>query len=151
MSGEKIKEYLDSNHVKYTMITHSLAYTALEISESAHISAKNIAKTVIVKIDDKLAMVVLPANGKVDSGMLKNIANAKSVDMASEYEFQEQFPDCEVGAMPPFGNLYDMPVYVSEKLTQDEMIAFNAGNHSELMQLRYEDYSKLVQPTVIDM
>ncbi|WP_423064016.1 aminoacyl-tRNA deacylase [Candidiatus Paracoxiella cheracis] len=149
MTVKKLKDFLDKNKVKYVTINHSPAYTAQEIAEIAHVSAKELAKTVIVKVDGKLAMVVLPAHVKVNFGDVQKATGGKNVELASEFEFQEKFPGCELGAMPPFGNLYDMDVYVTEDLTKDKKIAFNAGTHSELIKLAYEDFEKLVKPRVI--
>ena len=142
----KIKEFLDKNKVKYVIVQHSSAYTAQEIAASAHISGKELAKTVIVKIDGKLAMAVLPASYKVSFEQLKSELAADKVRLAYEQEFMDKFPDCEVGAMPPFGNLYGMDVYVAESLTEEEEIAFNACSHTELIKLKYKDFDKLVKP-----
>ncbi|MDA0840856.1 MAG: YbaK/EbsC family protein [Planctomycetota bacterium] len=150
MPVRKLKEFLDANFVKYVCIRHSPAITAQEVAASAHISGKEIAKTVMVKIDGKLTMSVLPANEFVDLELLREIAGAHRVELATEADFEDRFPGCELGGMPPFGNLYGMDVYVSEALSEDEEIAFNAGNHSELIQLRYEDFRRLVQPKVIN-
>lgn len=149
MPVNKLKEFLDSHGVKYVTISHSQAYTAQRIAELTHIPGKELAKTVIVKLDDKFAMAVLPASKRVDLDYLKRGAKAKQVELASEAEFKDLFPDCEVGAMPPFGNLYDMDVYVAEQLTGDEEIAFNAGSHTELVRMSYEDFDNLVKPKVI--
>ena len=127
MPVKKLKEFLDSNKVKYVSISHSAAYTAQEIAASAHVPGKELAKTVIVKIDGKLAMAVLPASYKVDLAQLKEALGATTVELASEREFRDMFPGCETGGMPPFGNLFDMEVYVSAKLAEDQEIAFNAG------------------------
>ena len=148
MPGDKTREFLDSHYVKYITICHSPAFTAQEIAASAHIPGKELAKTVMVKIDGVMAMAVLPASLKVDFDCLREAAGADVVELASEKEFAELFPECEVGAMPPFGNLYDMPVYVADPLTEDAEIAFNAGNHSELIRIAYQDYERLVRPTV---
>ncbi len=149
MAVKKLKEYLDSQHVKYICITHSPAFTAQEVAASAHISGKQMAKTVIVKIGGQLAMVVLPAHDHVNFSTLKEITGSSQVDLASESDFKSKFPECEVGAMPPFGNLYDMSVYVSSRLSGRGQIVFNAGSHSELMQLSFKDFERLVQPKVI--
>lgn len=149
MSGEKLRKFLNSNNIKYDSIMHSLAYTAQEIAASSHISAKELAKTVIVKIDGELAMIVMPSHHKVNLDELREVTGGKEVMLASEYEFQEQMPDCEVGAMPPFGNLYEMDVFVSSDLAKDESIAFNAGSHSELIRMSFDDYKKLVHPKII--
>lgn len=148
MPVQKLKEFLDGNNVKYISISHSPAYTAQEIAASAHIPGKELAKTVVVRLDGKFAMAVLPASYKVDLDQLQSVAGATETELASEQEFQDVFPGCEVGAMPPFGNLYEMDVYVSETLAEDEEIAFNAGSHTELIRLAYADFERLVQPTV---
>jgi len=150
MPGKKVVEFLDSHKVKYVAIKHSPAYTAQEIAASAHIPGKELAKTVMVKIDGQMAMAVLPASYRVDFKGLKKLAGAKKVELASEQEFRDLFPESEVGAMPPFGNLYEMDVYVAKPLSEDEEIAFNAGSHTELIRLHYTDFQKLVKPTVGD-
>ena len=149
MPAQKLKEFLDSNQVKYVTISHSAAYTAQEIAASAHVSGYELAKTVMVKIDGKMAMAVLPGAYKVDMKYLREVTGAESVELAGEKEFKDMFPGCETGAMPPFGNLYDMDVFVSASLTKDEVIAFNAGSHTELVRLAYEDFERLVQPKVV--
>jgi Ala-tRNA(Pro) deacylase len=148
MPARKLKEFLDKNQIKYTSIKHSPAYTAQEIAARSHISGKEMVKTVMVKIDNKMAMAVLPASFKIDFEALMEITNSANVDLASEEEFKYMFPDCEIGAMPPFGNLYDLDVYVAEKLAEDEEIFFNAGTHSELIRMAYKDFEKLVKPKV---
>ena len=151
MPVKKLKEFLDQQHIKYTTIQHSRAFTAQETAEMAHISGKELAKTVMVKLDGKMAMAVLPADEQVDLDLLKGNAHVSKAALASEAEFTDLFPQCETGAMPPFGNLYDQDVYVEESLAADETIAFNAGSHAELIQLRYSDYARLVKPNVIRM
>ena len=146
MPLKKIKEFLDSNKVKYVIIQHSPAYTAQEIAATAHISGKELAKTVMIKIDGKLAMAVLPASYKISFDQLKAALDASDVKLAYEQEFMDKFPDCEVGAMPPFGNLYGFDVYVSESLADDEEIAFNACSHTELVKMKFDDFEKLVKP-----
>lgn len=149
MPVSNLKEFLDNENVKYVSIMHSRAYTSQETAESAHIPGKQLAKVVMVKIDGCMAMAVLPSFEHVDLNLLKGAAAAEEVVLADEEEFQDMFPQCEVGAMPPFGNLYNMDVYVEEGLTEDKMIAFNAGTHSELIQLSYHDFDRLVQPDVV--
>ena len=148
MPSKKLKEFLDSNDVKYVSIAHSTAYTAQEVAASAHIHGKDLAKTVIVKIDGKMAMAVLPASYKVDLDLLKTAAGASTIELTAEHEFRSMFPDCNVGAMPPFGNLYGMTVYADESLAEDEEIAFNAGTHAELIKMAYKDFERMVKPTV---
>jgi Ala-tRNA(Pro) deacylase len=149
MPVKKLKEFLDKNKVKYVSMKHSPAYTAQEIASSAHIKGKELAKTVIVKIDGSMAMAVLPASYRIDLNALKKVVEAKKIELATEKEFKDLFPDCETGAMPPFGNLYDMDVYVASSLSEDENIAFNAGSHTELLQLPYKDFETLVKPKVV--
>ena len=149
MPVKKLKEFLNKHHVKYICISHSPAYTTQEIAASAHISGKQLAKTVIVKINGKLAMVVLPCNDHVNFAMLREMTGASRVDLASETEFKDKFPECELGAMPPFGNLYGMPVYLSHRLARSHQMAFNAGSHSELIRLSYDDFERLVKPKVL--
>lgn len=147
----KLRNYLDDNDVEYVTISHSPAYTAQRIAELTNTPGKELAKTVIVKMDDKFAMAVLPASRRVDLDHLKDAVGATEVTLASESEFKVLFPDCEVGAMPPFGNLYDMGVYVAEQLTEDEDIAFNAGSHTELVRMSYQDFANLVTPQVVSL
>lgn len=149
MPAKELKEFLDEHQVKYTTIRHSQAFTAQEIAHSVHISGKDIAKTVIVKIDGQLAMVVLPASDHVVFSFLKDITGADDVELATEQEFADRFPYCEPGAMPPFGNLFGMDVFVSDGLADNDAIAFNAGNHTELIRMAYKDFERLVSPKVV--
>ena len=149
MPLQKLKEFLDSQNVRFVIIAHSVAYTAAEIAAHAHIPGKELAKTVIVKIDGELAMAVVSASQHVNLSFLKAATFAKTVNLATEDEFKERFPDCEVGAMPPFGNLYAMPVFADESLSRDKEIAFNAGSHRELVRIAWDDFEKLVQPRVM--
>jgi Ala-tRNA(Pro) deacylase len=149
MSTQELRSYLDERHIDYTLINHSLSYTAQETAQSAHIPGREIAKTVVVRIDGTAAMVVQPATSKVHLGKLKKLTGAENVSLADERDLGELFPDCELGAMPPFGNLYGMHVYVGESLTHDEEIAFNAGSHTELIKLTYRDFESLVHPEVV--
>ncbi len=142
----KIKEFLNQHNIKYIIIKHSSAFTAQEIAASAHISGKELAKTVMIKFDGKMAMAVLPASYKISFDDLKEVLGVEKVRLAYEQEFMDKFPDCEVGAMPPFGNLYGMEVYVAESLTDDEEIAFNACSHTELIRMNYIDFEELVKP-----
>jgi Ala-tRNA(Pro) deacylase len=149
MPVQRLKEYLGSNKVKYISIVHSEAYTAQKIAELAHVSGKELAKTVIIKKDGKMAMAVLPASHKIDWDLLKQATGAASLELSSEQEFKDMFADCDIGAMPPFGNLYGMEVFVETTLTRDKDIAFNAGSHIELVKLSFEDFSRLVKPRVV--
>jgi len=150
MPMNKVRDLLDDQHVKYVVISHSKAFTAQGIAAISHISGREVAKTVIVKLDGALGMAVLPASFQIDLLALKNVTGVREADLASEREFKQHFPDCETGAMPPFGNLYGIPVYVDKTLTQDKEIAFNACSHHELIKLSYADFERLVHPVVLD-
>jgi Ala-tRNA(Pro) deacylase len=128
---------------------HSPAYTAQEVAASAHITGRELAKTVIVELDGRMGMAVLPANRKIVLQDLREVTGSDQVKFASEEEFRQKFPDCETGAMPPFGNLYGMEVYVAESLCDNREIAFNAGSHTELIKMAFSDFERLVQPKVM--
>jgi Ala-tRNA(Pro) deacylase len=148
MPVSRLKEFLDSRNVKYVTIGHSPAYTAQGIAASAHVPGKELAKTVVVKLSGEMAMAVLPAPFKVDFDLLKGVAGVEDAELATEEEFESMFPGCEAGAMPPFGNLYGMKVFVANTLAEDEEIAFNACSHTELIKMSYEDFERLVEPTL---
>jgi Ala-tRNA(Pro) deacylase len=151
MHMSKVRVFLDAHAVKYVVISHSKAYTAQGIAAISHISGRELAKTVIVKLDGDLAMVVLPASYQVDLEALRRATGVREVELASEHSFKRHFADCETGAMPPFGNLYGIPVYVDFTLTENREIAFNAGSHYELIKLAYADFERLVKPEVIEL
>ena len=151
MPTKKLKEFLDSNKIKYSSISHSSAYTAMEIAAMAHVPGKDLAKTIMVKINGHMAMVVLPATHMIKMDLLKKAVGNDNIKLATEQEFKDKFPDCEVGAMPPFGNLYSMEVYASSALRDDEEIVFNAGTHTELIKLSYKDFERLVSPKVVEI
>ncbi len=151
MPLSKLREFLDSHNIKYLVISHSIAYTAQGIAGLVHVSGKKLAKTVIVKMDGVLAMAVVPASLHVDLSLLRSVAGADAVELATEREFTDAFPDCETGAMPPFGNLYDMPVYVDSSLAEHEEITFTAGTHRELVRLAWADVVRLVDPQIVNL
>jgi Ala-tRNA(Pro) deacylase len=148
MPAKRLREFLNDHNVKYVSINHSPAYTAQEIAASAHVRGKELAKAVMIEIDGELAMAVLPASKKINFDLLREVVGNDNVDLATEGKFRDLFPGCEVGAMPPFGNLYDMDVYASDLLAKDEEIAFNAGSHTELIRLAYADFERLVKPKI---
>lgn len=148
MIASRLKDYLEREGVNYTTALHSPAYTATQTAQAAHVPGREFAKAVMVKIDGRMAMAVLPASEKLDLARLKEAAGAKHVYLAPEDEFDKWFPGCEPGAMPPFGNLYGMAVYASRSLAADEEIAFNAGSHAEVLKIKYKDYERVVQPVV---
>jgi Ala-tRNA(Pro) deacylase len=149
MPLSKLREFLDAHNVKYLVISHSVAYTAQGIAALTHTPGKELAKTVMVMIDGRLAMAVVPASNRVDLFKLKKYLGAETVELATEAEFRDRFPDCETGAMPPFGNLYGMDVFVDEFLALDKEIAFNAGSHRELVRMAFADFRDLVKPALI--
>lgn len=149
MIAKKLKDFLDERKIKYVAIAHSPAFTAQEVAESAHISGRALAKTVMVMVDGAPAMAVAPSNHRVMLDDLCEVAETEDLRLAREDEFKELFPDCEAGAMPPFGNLYDMSVYVSPELAEQAEIAFNAGTHTEVIKMLYRDYERLVKPQVV--
>ena len=150
MPSNKIKDFLNSQNVKYVSIAHSPAYTAQEIAASAHVKGQELAKTVIVKLDEKIVMCVLPAFHYIDFALLKDNSGAREAVLMQEQEYKDMFPDCQPGSQPPFGNLYGMDVLVSRALTEDKEIAFNACSFSELIRLSFEDYMRMVNPTIMD-
>lgn len=149
MPVKKLLEYLDSNAIDYVTIHHSKAFTAQKVAAASHIPGKEIAKTVMVKADEKMIMAVLPASFKINFNLLKEAIGANIIELASEREFKDLFPDCDVGAMPPFGNLYNLDVFVAESLAEDKEIAFSGGTHTELIKLSFKDYQRLVQPRIL--
>ncbi len=148
MPLKKLIDYLEENQVKFTRIIHSTAYTAQVIAHRAHISGNLLAKTIILKDPEgKFLMSVLPANYHIDMEKISGIYG-KKLDLSTEEEFRRLFPGCETGAMPPFGNLFGLPVFASQTISGSQEIAFNAGNHRELLQLSFEDFNRLVKPTI---
>ena len=145
----RVKQYLDSHQCLYQHASHRTAFTAQEVAAEEHIPGKMMAKAVILRVNEKFAMAVLPATARVNVAALREFLGAKEVRLATELEFTGMFPDCDVGAMPPFGNLYGLPVYVEESLTQDPEIAFNAGTHQDTIHMQYADFARLVQPHVL--
>ena len=151
MPAKKLKEFLDSNKIKYVSISHSSAYTAMEIAALAHVPGKELAKTVMIKINGNMAMAILPATHMIKLDSLKKAVGTENARLATEQEFKDKFTDCEVGAMPPFGNLYNMDVYVAKSLIDDEEIVFNAGTHTELIKMGYKDFERLVKPKIAEI
>lgn len=148
---QKIKSYLDEHKIAYEAIHHRRDYTAQEAAADTHTPGKDFAKTVVLFVDNNYCIVVLPAIYQVDMKKIRKALNAKRVSLASEDEIAEICSDCEVGAMPPFGPFYKLPVYVSHHLAQDHMITFNAGTHEDAIRMLYRDFEKLVKPVVVDL
>ncbi len=150
-SRERLERVLHELGVQYRVTPHHLAYTAQEVAMTEHISGYDIAKVVIIMADHSPVMTALPAPHRVDLEKVRHALGAKTARLASEKEFGELFPDCEIGAMPPFGNLYGVPVLVDRSLAFDPEITFNAGTHRETMTLAYADFERLVRPRVVDI
>ena len=146
---KRLQDFLDREHVKYVIMTHSVAFTAQEVAASAHLPGREIAKTVVFWMDGAMAMAVLPGSRMIDFTLLKKAMGARDVEIAAESEFNDAFPECELGAMPPFGHFFDMKTFVDASLAEDKNIAFNAGTHRDLVQMSYEDFVRLEHPTVL--
>ena len=144
----KLQEYLDEHQIKYQVLTHSTAYTAQEVAQAQHIPGKDVAKVVMVRKENGLpVMLVLPASHKVDFAKLHEVLGTRA-ELEPEREFRDLFPGCDIGAEPPFGNLFGLETLVDTALTKDEEIVFNAGSHWQTVRMRYQDYARLVQPRV---
>ena len=143
----RLKSFLDENQISYSVITHTTAYTGQGAAAAMQISGKELAKTVVLWAGEEMILAVLPAPNHVRLDKLAAEVR-KSVRLATEQEFSSLFPDCELGAMPPFGSLYNLPVYVDESLAADEAIVFNAGTHRDAIRIRYQDFARLAKPRV---
>ena len=148
MSAERLEHYLTSHGIDYLVVDHDEAFTASEVAQTAHVRGREMAKTVIVKADGELAMVVLPATDLVDLLSLRQAMAAGELELAAEEEFADVFTDCEIGAMPPFGNIYGLDVYVDDSLADDDVIAFNACTHRRVFKIKYRDFDAYVQPKI---
>lgn len=146
MPIKRLQDALDQEGIKYVLISHSPTFTAQEIAASAHVPGKKMVKTVIVRTGAKLVMAVLPASLHVDLHKLAEGLNVASAELASEEEFRGLCPDCELGAMPPFGHFYGLEVIADKSLEADEEVYFNAGTHRELLKMSFADFSKMVKP-----
>lgn len=144
----RLKELLGEAKVSYEVYNHPLAYTAQEIAAQQHFSGKEMAKVVMLEVDRGLIMGVIPGSQKINLNTAKTSLAAKEVRLATEDEFISRFPECEIGAMPPFGNLFGVSVVVDPALEKDEYIYFNAGNHVQAVRLKYADFAQLVRPQV---
>jgi Ala-tRNA(Pro) deacylase len=150
MTGTRLSEFLDAHRVRYSTVPHPVAFTAQEIASLTHISGDQIAKTVIAVADDRMVMAVVPASRQVDLVRLQRVTGANTVRLANEGQFRDAFRDCELGAMPPFGNLYGMQVYVDDTLIGRDLV-FNACTHHELIRMPWTNYVILAQPVVCSL
>jgi Ala-tRNA(Pro) deacylase len=149
MITKTLKEHLDAHNIKYTVVSHSPAFTAMEVAAMAHVPGRQMAKVVIMRLEQRLTMAVLPSNYRINSARMVKVMHTANLRIANENEFGHMFPDCELGAMPPFGNLYGMQTFVAKSLTEDKFITFSAGTHHEVITLHTEDYLDLVKPKII--
>ena len=147
----RLKELFDDAKVSYEVYNHPLAYTAQEIAAQQHFSGKEMAKVVMIEVDDRLIMGVIPGSQKINLNTVKASLGAKQVRLATEDEFISRFPECEIGAMPPFGHLFGVPVLVDPALEKDDVIYFNAGNHVQTVRLSYTDFARLVKPQIASL
>jgi Ala-tRNA(Pro) deacylase len=147
----KLKEFLDTSGVQYQPITHRIAFTAQEVAAAEHVPGREHAKVAIVKVPSGFFMAVLPAPKKVDLVKFAAAVQQKEARLASEDEFERMFPQCETGAMPPFGNLFGLPLIVDRTLEDDTNIAFQAGTHTESIRMKYSDFKRLARPQVADI
>ncbi len=147
---EDLEAYLRENKVPFQVQHHAVAYTAQEVAAAEHVPGRMLAKVVMLTGDGKLCMFVLPAPARVDLEKAAAVLSAKEARLAHEDEFADRFLGCEVGAMPPFGNLYGVPLYVDKSLAQDETIVFEAGTHTDTMSMKYADFGRLTNPTVAE-
>ena len=145
----RLKELFDEAKIPYEVYNHPLAYTAQEIAQRQHFSGDQMAKVVMLEVDGKLVMGVITGSQKVHLATVRENLGAHEVRLATEDEFTSRFPDCEIGAMPPFGNLFGLPVYVDPAVAKDESIYFNAGNHVQTVRIRYKDFDRLAAPQVV--
>ena len=145
---KRLQSYLDANKIPYEVVSHPKAYTAHDMAHTLDVAGELVAKVVVVKADRYFVMTVLPSTWRVDVKRLRDVLDADDVRLATEAEISNLFPDCQVGTMPPFGNLYGVEVYVDQFLTEDETIVFEAGTYVGAMKLRYKDFADLVRPKV---
>ena len=144
-----IKQYLFHNNASYSHKRHSVAYTSQEVAQAEHVPGGEFAKTVVLQADDRMIFAVLPADYVINFEILKRQVGCAKMSLASEREFIEKFPACEPGAMPPFGNLFELPVYCDSALAKQAEIEFNAGTHVDTLRMTYATFVKLENPTVV--
>ena len=149
MLSPRLHNFLDEHHSPYDTVSHERTVTAEATANAARIGPGRFAKTVMLKVDGQLAMMVMPAAYRVDLTRLSRALGGPEVELAEESEFRDAFPDCELGAMPPFGHLYDMPVYVDSRLAQEPEIAFNGGTHTDLLRMPYAEFERLAEPELL--
>lgn len=144
----RLEAYFREHDVSFETATHSEAYTAQEVAAALHVSGHQLAKVVMLWADDELTMTVVPASARVDLRQAADVLGVDKVRLAKEGEFGGRFDDCRLGAMPPFGNLYDLPVVVDPALAESGEIVFSAGTYTDSMKVAYDNFERLVQPRV---
>lgn len=149
MLAPRLHQYLDEQHAPYATLTHDRTVTAHDTAEAMRIDRHLFAKTVMLKVDGRLTMMVMPAAYRIDLTRLSLALGGAGVELAEEAQFKEAFPDCETGAMPPFGNLYGVPLLIDSRLARQAQIAFNAGSHTEALQMPYADFERLAKPELL--
>lgn len=148
---EKLRVFLAENHAEYTHTVHPIAYTAREVALAEHLPAREVAKAVVAHGDSGYHMLVLPASKLVDFQELRIALGLSHARMVPETELNSLFPDCELGAMPPMGNLYGMPVYLDSALASEDLITFNAGTHRDVVHMSTAEFRRLVRPTIVSL
>jgi Ala-tRNA(Pro) deacylase len=142
----RIRDYLDSQNAPYEWLPHPQAFTAQEVAHALHVSGKRLAKTVVLDADGRLVMAVLPASHRLIVAELKAALEVRHLEMLPEGELAKIFPDCDLGALPPFGNLYGIEVWVDRVVAESGEIVFTAGTHVDAVRMKYSDYAALVKP-----
>jgi Ala-tRNA(Pro) deacylase len=148
---ERLEAYLRDQGVPFQVQHHPLAFTAQQVAESEHLPGRRLAKVVVIYADGRPVLLAVPASHRVSLARAGDAVGARSVRLAEERELEQVFPDCDTGAMPPFGNLYEVPVYVDRTLAEDEVIVFQAGTHTDTISLPFADFRRLVRPAVADL
>lgn len=148
MISRRLKALLEENGIPFEVVPHDPAYTAQQLAAGMHVPGREFVKAVVVRLDERYALAAVPAHRLVDVKALARLAGAARCKLATEAEFRDLFPECEVGAMPPVGRLYGLPTYVDEEVTRDESVVANAGTHAEAVRVRYEDLARVARPTV---
>ena len=148
---ERLRSLLDARHIPYSLTSHRAAIRASELAYAEHLPAWEVAKTVVVFGNNKFHLVVVPADRRVDLYEVESALDLKHIRLATEAELSALFPDCELGAMPPIGILYDLPVYLDVDLANESMITFNAGTHNDCIHMRIDDFRELTQPRIVSI
>jgi Ala-tRNA(Pro) deacylase len=145
----RLLQFLEQNNISFEHHVHPVAYTARDVASAEHVSEHRVAKTVVFSSNEGYGIAVLPADYVVDMQELRAALGFARVRLATEKELAELFPDCELGAMPPFGALYDMPTFLESGLAGENRVAFNAGTHRDAVYLSMEDFKRLARPLIV--